>query len=523
MLFRKIVTMAFVFLFLSFCAFAQISFLNPEQEKLFAGKKSRLEMAEVYIRDKMKYAKIPGLAVVIIKNGTVMMKKGFGFANKRLHRPVMNRTLFELGSTSKAFTGLGILYLIEKDQLKLDDSIKKYIPWLDFYYIPETGNPTIDYFNRRFPYPVLIQKKQAEITIRNLLMHTSGIPQKTLAKIPAGTSLDMLEKTIRKINGTRLLEKPGLRYNYATVNYDVLALVMEKISGLNFEQFIKEKILKPLELNNTYLFHAEAEKLDMSTGYKVSFFNTLEFKAPIYRGNTAAGYYITNADDLSRWLMLQLNVIHNINPEAEKLIFQSHNHNDFYQYGWKTGRTSRYRKIYHAGSNPNYSSYIEFRPEEKIGVAVMANMNSSVVSLIGEGLINLLNDRGRIPDKIIEPILNLDKICSITIIVLLYFIFITSMANIKNLKQNLLPVKKILKHKKKFYLLTAILMYACYQLITLSRSALGYGWQFVLIWGPFSFPGLVILLFIEILLLYLYLLNFDFSWKNLQKGVQLLK
>lgn len=87
-----------------------------------------------------------------------------------------------------------------------------------------------------------------ELTIENLLYHTSGIPFKTLGSIPKGETEDMLEKAVRTLEGIKLDLYPGSKYSYTTINYDVLGLIIQNISGISYEKYMKENILSPWQL-----------------------------------------------------------------------------------------------------------------------------------------------------------------------------------------------------------------------------------------------------------------------------------
>ncbi|MGV2805724.1 serine hydrolase, partial [Clostridium perfringens] len=118
-------------------------------------------------------AQSPGAAVVVVSGDQVVYTKGFGLADSALGIPATNTTLFELGSTSKAFTGLALLELEREDALSLDDPVTRYIPWLSLIY---RGQP-------------------AKVTLAQLLHHTSGVPFASLASIPISSEEQALELT----------------------------------------------------------------------------------------------------------------------------------------------------------------------------------------------------------------------------------------------------------------------------------------------------------------------------------------
>ena len=331
----------------------------------------------------MAASKTPGLSIAVLHpDGTLF--KNYGFSNEE-QQPVTSDTLFELGSMSKAFTGLGILYLEQQGYLRLSDPIKTYLPWLTFnYHGTQKGNP----INGEVP-----------VTIEQVLHQTSGIPPQSIGTIPQGSGDDALEETVRTLNGTELDFYPGTKFSYATLNYDILGLIIQEVAGQSYEDFITEKILVPLGLRHTYMSKQKAVASGlMAQGYKTQFLQAKPYAAPEYRGNTPAGYIISNAKDMLRWMQIQLGQVQLPQPYQE-LIDRSHVGNtgvapvadQYYAAGWQV--QIRGESIRHGGSNPNFSSMIYLDLEKKVGICVLANQNSNAAQYISENFMNLLNGR----------------------------------------------------------------------------------------------------------------------------------
>src|SRR5882762_3280601 len=139
-----------------------------------------------YVEKAVREAHIPGVSVVLI-SGDRQSILCYGVSDIRANRRITPATLFQLGSCSKAFTALAVMNLERGGLLKLDDDVSVYIPWLQFYY----------------------RHKKAPVTLRQLLHHTSGIPWKTISKIPADDRRDALETTVRELAGGELDHQPG--------------------------------------------------------------------------------------------------------------------------------------------------------------------------------------------------------------------------------------------------------------------------------------------------------------------------
>ena len=131
--------------------------------------------------------------------------------------------------------------------------------------------------------------EQVNITIDQWLAHTSGIPSWSIRLIPEGTSDDMLEKTIYNISTITLASYPGTKHNYATVNYDILAFIIEEVTGQRYQDFVTENILLPLGMTESY-FSTRQENVSekITKGYKAFFGKSIEYSAPRYYGNIAA-------------------------------------------------------------------------------------------------------------------------------------------------------------------------------------------------------------------------------------------
>ncbi|MBA4534121.1 cyclic peptide export ABC transporter [Brevibacillus halotolerans] len=337
-----------------------------------------LEQIESFITKQMNTAEIPGLQVIIVEKDKTIYQKGFGYADILGNTPVTNETLFELGSNSKAFTGLAVLELADKGLLDLNDPVTKYLPWLNLSY----------------------KGKIQPITIRQFLYHTSGVPFKSIGFLPEGNEEDALEKTVRTLLSQELNREPGTRYEYATINYDVLGLVIEKVTKQSFETYIKQNILHALELSHTYVGEQNVDQTQKATGYKIGFTEPQQYNPPSFRGNTPAGYLISNGVDIARWMKIQIGAastgsfkpdLIKASHEPDRKVKPSSNGSS-YAAGWEVYQSGD-GEISHSGSNPTFSSFIVIRPTEQIGVAVLANMNSTYTVNIGQGIMNMLLDK----------------------------------------------------------------------------------------------------------------------------------
>lgn len=453
---------------------------------------SYVKNIESLIKKNMNEGKIPGMSVIIVKGEQTLYNKGFGYKDIEFKEEITEDTLFELGSTSKAFTGLGIMNLERSGLIKLEDSVEKYIPWFKMFY----------------------DGKEAPITIENLLYHTSGIPFKTIGSIPVSQSSDALEKTVKILNGQNLDFYPGERFLYATINYDMLGFIIEKITKKSFEEYMEESVLNPIGLNNTYLLREQAGSKDFATGYKLGFLSARKYNAPMYRGNTPAGYFISNARDMSKWLKVQIGAI---GLEAD-LIEKTHKVNrlvapDFdgssYAAGWRVYQNGGY-EFSHGGSNPNFSSYLVFRPDDNMGVAVLTNMNSDYTMATGQGIMDLLKGRNYQRNNS-DMYKDIDNVCSVLFIIcsiinIVVFIFITRLI-IDIIKKRRRLTSFEISNLIKIVFSIIFMGLIAYSLYNLPNILFGeMPWDFCIVWGPYSLLPSILALFLTIASLVLYFL-----------------
>jgi cyclic peptide transporter len=427
---------------------------------------------------------IPGLSLVMI-NGDQQIIRNYGYSDLERKRTVTSNTLFQLASCSKAFTALAVLKLAADHKINLDDRISTYLPW---FYVK---------YKDSFP----------SVTIRQLLNHSSGIPWKTLSLIPEDNSREALEHTVKKIVGVKLDKLPGEQYEYTTLNYDILALIIEKTTGISFENYLQDSILAGLHLRHTTVGFPGDNNL-MSAGYKIGFFKPREYVAPVFKGNNAAGYVISDAEDVADWLRFQMG----LTPSAlYPLAALSHQRDETvaphglasYAMGWEVSLSGN-GEIAHDGLNPNFTTRMAFRPKQKIGVAVLANSNSGFTPFLGDRVMKLLT--GEKIKNDVDPGDGNDKVFSIItiafgvyiIFILGYLIFIISEIIRKRRRFDTVALKKPGKLLMSV-LFVAPILYGIY----LFPSAMGLTWNAVTVWTPISFISMIGLVSLAIVLSYI--------------------
>ncbi len=445
---------------------------------------------------------IPGLTLVMIKPGEPVYIKGFGYADLEKKLPVTADTLFELGSCSKAFTALAAIQLEEKGLIHFDDPVSKYFPG---FFVKHNG-----------------QKHQ--VTIKQLLHQTSGIPWNSISLIPMGDDADALAQTVKNIEGIELSEAPGQQFQYATVNYAIIGAIIEKASGMSFDEYMVKNIFRPLGLNDTGVGVDKAHPPQkMAVGYKIGFFAPRRFDAPPYRGNYPAAYVVSNGKNVARWLKLQMETIYtplnpiirrshtpdlSVNPDTQTMTS--------YAKGWYVNQYGKGR-IFHTGLNPNFTTYMAFNSDDEIAVALLVNSNSNYTDFIGNLIFNRLYGREISLD--FAPRNNLDKTSSVVAIilgglVLVIFLFIVWMViEIFRGKRKYegITLKKIGKILGTPLLLSPFLL----GVYLVPRALSEVSWNMALVWGPKSLEVAIIFALAAFALGYFsYILSTIFTQQN---------
>ncbi|MBO4750819.1 MAG: beta-lactamase family protein [Lachnospiraceae bacterium] len=313
---------------------------------------------EEYVRQMCRVYRVPGLSAAIIDGeNEYYINYGEG---------IDENIKFELGSTTKAFTALGILRLEQEGKLSITDKVSDYIPWF---------RPTY-------------KGTAYDITIEEFLCHTSGVPVWTISTIPEGEDYEegVLVKTVENIKDVKLSSMPGTHHEYATINYDVLALIIENVTGEKYEKYISSEILDPLGMKESFFRTNDACAKNEVQGHKIGFFLPLSNNAPTYYGNTAAGYLVSSSSDLMKWMKNWTTESQDALGLANDVLSHDVSQTDHYFAGWNIydGHVS------HGGNNPNFSSQVIISRERNQGVFVLSNLAGSSATRIADGIYRLL-------------------------------------------------------------------------------------------------------------------------------------
>jgi CubicO group peptidase (beta-lactamase class C family) len=230
----------------------------------------RMDLIDSLLNTAVKNEEIPGAVVYINRSGREVFHKPYGYRNQEKKIPMQKNDIFRMASMTKALTAVAVMQLYERGLLFPDDNVSKYIP--------EFRNPRI--LIDVLPDSGFTSKPaSSEITIRQLLTHTSGLgygfqDERYNALVIRNNISEGFEdddrtslENIRRIARLPLLFEPGEKYTYG-LSYDVLGVVIEIVSGMRYDRYIKKYILDPLGMDNSYFIIPEKEQYRLVTPYQ---------------------------------------------------------------------------------------------------------------------------------------------------------------------------------------------------------------------------------------------------------------
>ncbi len=311
----------------------------------------------------------PGAAVIVIQDGQPIFAKAYGMADIAHKIPCTTASNFRLASVTKQFTAMSIMILAERGKLSLDDSITKFFP--DF---PAYGKA---------------------ITVRHLLIHTSGLLDYE-ELIPAGTTKQLKDKDVLAIlkKQDKTLFPVGSKFTYSNTGYAFLALIVEKVSGQTYPDFLKANIFNPLGMTNSVAYE---EGLSVVPNRVFGYAKTAQGFEPRDQSITSAvlgdGGIYSSVLDLVKWDQ----ALYTEKLVSKKMLADAYTAHsagsDFagsgYGYGWYIGKEGGTQHVWHYGSTCGFNNRLERFPAKKFSFIILTNRDEAGVKELGAKIIAL--------------------------------------------------------------------------------------------------------------------------------------
>lgn len=322
---------------------------------LFAGCSMNLEKQIDDIFSSYNKPDLPGAAVMIIKNGEIIFEKGYGLANIESGTTIDRFTNFRLASVTKQFTAMSVLILIERGKLNYNTTLTEIFPGF-----PEYGG---------------------NINIRQLLQHTSGlvdyedmIDDTVTVQLKDDDVLNLMMQT------DSIYFQPGSQFRYSNTGYALLCLIVERISGKPFRDFLYENIFNPLEMEYTVAYDKGINEVkNRAYGYTISD-NGIELTdQSVTSAVLGDGGIYSSLNDLYKWdQALYTNKIISEKYRDESWTPGVTSAGDEFSYGYGWHLESRYNTnvVYHTGSTRGFRNIIYRIPEKRFSIIILTNRNS---------------------------------------------------------------------------------------------------------------------------------------------------
>lgn len=320
---------------------------------------------------------VPGIAIAVVKDGRVVLERGYGVRTLGAPAPVDAHTLFAIASNTKAFTATALAMLVDEKKLAWDDRVVDRLPWFQM---------SDAYVTR-------------EMRVNDLLVHRSGLGLGAgdLLFWPATTYTT--EEVVRRLRDVPIANPFRSRYAYDNVLYAVAGLTIEQVSGRSWGEFVRERIFKPVGMSESKVNCTELRDGDnVASGHAKFDFTELRTVPPMaWDNNSAAGGIYSNVHDMAKWIAVQLDggrlpgeagalfdparqremwsvstpmpIADPPVPELAPAVPQFQG----YGYGWVLSDYRGHKLVSHTGGWPGMVSRVTLLPELKLGVVVLTN------------------------------------------------------------------------------------------------------------------------------------------------------
>ena len=318
-----------------------------------------------FVRSEMQSQRIPGLALAINKDGQIKLAKGYGLANVELQVPVKRETVFQSGSVGKQFTATAVMMLLEEGKIGLDDRVNKYLQ-----HVPEAWT---------------------NITVRHLLTHTSG-----LGDYPSDFDFrrDYTEdELLKRLTEIPLAFAPGEKWRYSNVGYVILGILIGKVTGHFYGEFLSDRIFKPLGMATARIISEADIVPNRAAGYRLvkGELQNQEWVAPSLNTTADGSLYLT-IHDMAKWdaalytdkLLKKASLDQMWTPVVLR---EGKTHP--YGFGWFVVEVQGHRLIHHGGSWQGFRSCIERYVDDKLTIIAFANLAGGNLDKIARGVASI--------------------------------------------------------------------------------------------------------------------------------------
>jgi CubicO group peptidase (beta-lactamase class C family) len=317
-----------------------------------------------YVKAEMVRQHLPGVALLVSRNGEIVRAQGFGFSNVELQVPVKPETVFQSGSMGKEFAATAIMMLVEEGKIGLDDSITKYFPDA-----PASWKP---------------------VTVRHLLSHTGGFTD-----YPENFNFrkDYTEADLLKVvYAIPLAFPPGTNWSYSNLGYMTLGILIHRVTGTFYGDVLQSRIFQPLGMNTTRII-SEADIIpNRAAGYRLvkGELKNQEWVSPVLN-TTADGSLYFSILDLAKWdaALYTEKLLKRSSLEQMWTVVKLDNgkpNSGDYGFGWEIENVHGHRVVGHGGAWQGFKTHISRYVDDKLTVVVLSNLAEADPGKVAAGV-----------------------------------------------------------------------------------------------------------------------------------------
>jgi CubicO group peptidase (beta-lactamase class C family) len=314
----------------------------------------QVDSTDIIVDRMMKEQKVTGLTLAVVKNGKPVVNKGYGLANVELNIPVTSETVIRLGSVSKQFFTTAILKLMEEGKLSIEDYVHKFFPDA-----PETWRP---------------------IQLKHLMSHTSGLKREGPAYKNAVIQPDLV--IIKSAYPLPLDFKTGEKYQYCNLGYFMLAEIITQVSGMHWQDYIREKLFIPSGMKNSRMTDFYPIIPNRASGYMHKK-DTLVNADAMYAVRPSGGFLSTSTDMIlwDKVLREKKTILKKENWELLWKPFIKTSDNpaakEYYGFGWEIDEYKGRKLVSHDGANIGFRSVYSRFVDDGLSIIIMTNTNEA--------------------------------------------------------------------------------------------------------------------------------------------------
>ncbi|HWX22354.1 MAG TPA: serine hydrolase domain-containing protein [Candidatus Binatia bacterium] len=322
---------------------------------------------DALVRGEMLTQHIPGVSLLVNKDGKIALVKGYGLANVEEHVAVKPDTVFQSGSVGKQFTATAVMMLVEEGKLGLDDKLNKYL----------TNVP----------------QSWANIKVRHLLTHTSGLGD-YLSDFDVQQDYTQ-DELLAKVAATPLAFQPGEKWSYSNLGYLTLGILIGKVTGTFYGDFLQERIFKPLGMTTARIISEADIVTNRAAGYRLvkGELKNQEWVSPTMNSTADGSLYLT-VYDLAKWdaaLYTEKLLKRSSLNQMWTPVTLNNDKTHPYGFGWFVVDVRGHRLIHHAGSWQGFQCDIQRYVGNKLTVIGFDNLAGSNLEKIVRGVAALYN------------------------------------------------------------------------------------------------------------------------------------